>query len=82
MLNIAFSAVSLGVAIFSTLRLNKTKAELEAEKLARKRAHDRDSRWIKKLVETLTDEQWDEIKDFFGEEIVFIMSEVDFYQGE
>ena len=82
MLNAAVSAFSLGVALFSTWKLNKTKLELEAEKLARKRAHDRDSRWIYKLVETLTDEQWDEIKDFFGEDMVFIMSERDFYQGE
>lgn len=82
MLNIALSVFSVGVALFSTLKLNETKLELEAEKLARKRAHDRDSRWIDKLVKTLTDEQWDEIKEFFSDEMTFIMSEHDFYCGE
>ena len=81
MLKIAVPAFSVSVALFSTWKLNKMQLELEAEKLARKRAHDRDSRWIGKLVSTLTDEQWDEIKDFFGDEVTILMSEHDFYDN-
>ena len=57
----------------------KAKFDLEVEREANKRTTSRNDRWLKKLVATLTEEQWNELSPFFKEEIDFIELELNFY---